>query len=161
MVIIKVIRHSGEVSGYLQSMVGYVTDERAIAPGALGLNPYNPAMAYEQMVAVKQYYNQTSTNPLVHLVVSLDGNFNNQEAAVQLAPLITAYFKGDYQLMWCVHAPDASSEHHYYIHILLHSVNVQNGHLFHSGPYEMNAFGYYVKRITGDSFQVCYECIKS
>lgn len=160
MVIIKVIRHSGEVSEYLQSMIGYVTDSRALVSGGYGLNPYNPAMAYAQMVAVKQYYNQTSMNPLIHLVVSLDGVSNNAEIAVMMAPWIASYFQSNYQLMWCLHAPDELSAHHYHIHILLNPVNVQNGHLFHSGPYEMNAFGFHVKSITGDSFQVRYECIK-
>lgn len=159
MVIIKVIRHSGSDLSYLQNMIAYVTDSRAIVSGALGLNPNNPSIAYEQMVAVKKYCKQMSMNPLVHIVVSLDGACNNQRAAVLIAPRIVAYFKDNYQLMWCVHAPDESSGHHWHIHILLNSVNVQNGHLFHSGPYEMNAFGYHVKQITDDSFNVRYECI--
>lgn len=160
MVIVKVIRHSGEVSRYLQSMVHYVTDERAIGSGASGLSLSSPAMAYEQMLAVKQYYNQMSTNPLVHLVVSLDGVYNNENAAVQIAPQIASYFANSYQLMYCVHSPDADFKHHYHIHILLHSVNIQNGHLFHSGPYEIKGFAFHVSKITHDDFQICYERIE-
>ena len=45
-------------------------------------------------------------------------------------------------------------------HILLHTVNLLNGKLFHSGPYEINGFGYHVKNITYRPFQIYYDCIK-
>ena len=147
-VILKVIRHTGNYENYLRNMVGYVTDYRAIVYGGYGVNYTDPNMAFLQMMQVKQYYCQMSTNPLIHLVVSLDGACDNEAFAIQAAPAIAAYFKDCYQLMWCVHHKD-EEDTHYHIHILLHSVNVMNGRLFHSGPYEMNGFGYHVKNITG------------
>lgn len=157
MVVIKVIRHSGSGVDYLKNMCSYLTNERALAYGGYGVNPADPYSAYTQMLTVRQYYGQLSTNPLVHFVVSLDGNCDQIEFATCAAPLIAAYFKDCYQVMWCVHCPDTAVPH-YHIHVLLHSVNLMNGKLFHSGPYEINGFGYHVKSITGRPFKVYFEC---
>ena len=54
----------------------------------------------------------------------------------------------NYQVMWGVHPSDPDSSHHH-MHILLNSVNLMNGTLFHSGPYEVNGFCNHVKTITG------------
>lgn len=102
MVIIKIILHSRSDLTYLQNMIGYVTDSRAIVRGCYGVNPFNPSIAYGQMITVKGYYNQMNSNPLVHIVVSLDGENDNEEVVAQIAPTIAAYFKDKYQLMWCV-----------------------------------------------------------
>ena len=96
-VILKVIRHSGNYDDYLRNMVGYVTDYRAIMYGGYGVNYTDPNMAFSQMMQVKQYYCQTSTNPLIHLVASLDGTCDNEAFAIQAAPAIAAYFKDSYQ----------------------------------------------------------------
>ncbi len=72
------------------------------------------------------------------------------------APAIAAFFKDYYQLIWMVHPADPDSSH-FHMHILLHSVNLQNGKLFHSGPYEMNAFCYHVKSTTGMGFRLVCE----
>lgn len=53
-----------------------------------------------------------------------------------------------------VHTADPDSSHY---PILLHSVNLQNGKLYHSGPYERNAFGYHVKAVTGIGFRLVCE----
>ena len=156
-VIVKVIRHSGSGIDYLQNMVRYVTDARAIAYGGYGVNYTDPNMAFAQMMSVKQHYCQTSMNPLIHFVISLDGYTDNEAFAVQAAPQIAAYFKENYQILWCVHRAD-DVDAHYHMHILLNSVNVMNGRLFHSGPYEVNSFAYHIHDITGLPFQVVWDC---
>ena len=156
MVIVKVIRHSDGGEEYLRNMVHYITDGRAIVRGGYGVDISNPDQAYAQMMAVKQYYHQTSMNPLIHIVVSLDGFCDNEQFAAYAAPLIAGYFREQYQLLWCVHHKDEENSH-YHIHILLHSVNVMNGKLFHSGPYEINGICYHVKAITGIPFHVVFE----
>ena len=156
-VILKVIRHSGSGIDYLQNMVQYVTDYRAISYGGFGVNYTDPNMAFSQMMQVKAYYCQTSTNPLIHFVISLDGPCDNEAFAVQAAPAIASYFRDSYQLLWCVHRAD-DADAHYHIHILLNSVNVMNGRLFHSGPCEINGFGYHVKNVTGMPFRIVWEC---
>ncbi len=159
MVVIKVIRHSGSGVDYLQNMCNYVTDSRAIARGGFGVNAYDAESAFSQMLAVREHYNQLSTNPLVHIIVSFDGSCDDEAFAIQTAPLIASFFAAEYQVMWCVHRADAYDAH-YHIHILLHTVNLLNGKLFHSGPYEINGFGYHVKSITNRPFQIYFDCIK-
>ena len=93
MVVIKVIRHSGSGLDYLQKMCGYVTNWRAIVYGGFGVNADTPDMAFSQMLAVRQRYNQLSTNPLVHIVVSLDGSCDDEAFAIQAAPLIVSFLR--------------------------------------------------------------------
>ena len=108
------------------------------------------------MEAVKRYYGQINTNPLVHIVVSYDGPTNTAEFAMRAAPLIASYFMDNYQVMWSVHPADPDSSH-YHVHFLLNSVNLLNGKLFHSGPYEVNGFCKHVKAITGMPYRVVYD----
>jgi len=46
---------------------------------------------------------------------------------------------------------------HYHMHIMLNSVNLKNGGLFHSGPAEIHAFADYVMRITGQPYKLVFE----
>lgn len=154
-IIVKAIRHANAGLPYLRNMCYYGRD-REIARGGFGVNSQNPEAEYTQMVAVRQYFNQTSTNPLVHMVISLDGTTDNADYAVSHAAEIAGYFKDSYQLAWSVHPPEEHSSHHH-IHIVLNSVNVQNGNLFHSGPAEMHAFAAHVKEITGMDYQLEFE----
>lgn len=157
-VLIKVIRDSGGGLPYLQNACYYIRDgrEQGYGYGGYGVNPYDAGAAYSQMEAVKRYYGQTNANPHIHFVVSFDGPTNTAEFAAYAAPLIAGYFKDNYQVMWGVHPADSDSSH-YHTHILLNSVNLQNGHLFHSGRYEVNGFCRHVKAITGMPYRVVYE----
>ena len=155
-VIVKVIRHKNADLSYLWNACRYGRD-REIARGAYGVHPQDPESEYAQMVAARKYYNQTSTNPLIHLVVSFDGMTDNAIFAIKAAPKIAAYFKSSYQVLWSVHPADPESSH-FHVHIMLNTVNLRNGKLFHSGPYEINGFAYHVKWITGMSYQICFEC---
>ena len=74
-------------------MCGYVTNWRAIVYGGFGVNADAPDMAFSQMLAVRQRYNQLSTNPLVHIVVSLDGSCDDEAFAIQAAPLIVSFLR--------------------------------------------------------------------
>ena len=100
-VIVKVIRHTNPGLLYLWNLCNYGRDHE-IARGGYGLNPYVQDAAYSQMVALRRYYNQLSTNPAAHIVVSFDEETNNEEFAVNNAPAIAAYFQDSYQLIWAV-----------------------------------------------------------
>lgn len=154
-VIVKVIRHTNPGLPYLWNLCNYGRDHE-IARGGYGLNPYVQDAAYSQMVALRRYYNQLSSNPAAHIVVSFDEETNNEEFAVNNAPAIAAYFQDSYQLIWAVHPADVDSSH-YHMHIMLNSVNVNNGSLFHSGPPEMHAFASHVMQFTNQSYNLVFE----
>ncbi|MCR4759731.1 MAG: relaxase/mobilization nuclease domain-containing protein [Oscillospiraceae bacterium] len=101
-VIVKVIRHKDPGLSYLWNLCGYGRDHE-IARGGFGVNPNDQQTAYEQMLATRRYYNQLSSNPAAHIVVSFDEETNNEEFAVNNAPAIAAYFQDSYQLIWAVH----------------------------------------------------------
>lgn len=155
-ILIKVIRHSDGGMQYLRNMCNYICDGREIAGGGYGLNPYDPGAAYLQMAAARSFYDQEDSNPLVHFVISFDGKTDSAEFAAKAAPQIAAYFRDWYQVLWCIHPADQGSSH-YHMHLLLHSVNLLNGKLYHSGPYEVNGFCYHVKSITGMPYRLVYE----
>ena len=157
-IIVKVIRHSNADLSYLRNACRYGRD-REIARGAFGVNPHDPEKQYAQMVTARKYFNQTSTNPLIHLVVSFDGKTDNAAFAIAAAPQLAAYFKANYQVLWSVHPADPESSH-FHVHIMLNSVNLLNGKLFHSGPYEINGFAYHVKWITGMPYRIVFECFE-
>ena len=154
-VIVKVIRHTNPGLPYLWNLCNYGRDHE-IARGGYGLNPYVQDAAYSQMVALRRYYNQLSTNPAAHIVVSFDEWTDNEAFAINNAPAIAAYFKNSYQLIWSVHPADVDSSH-YHVHIMLNSVNLKNGSLFHSGPAEMHAFAAYVMQFTGQPYKLVFE----
>jgi hypothetical protein len=154
-VIVKVIRHSIAGLPYLWNICGYGRDHE-IARGGYGLNPFVQETAYSQMVTLRRYHNQLSTNPVVHIVVSFDEQTDNAEFAIKKAPAIAAYFKNYYQLIWSVHPADQDSSH-YHLHIMLNTVNAKNGRLFHSGPAEMHAFAAHVKQFTGQPYKLVFE----
>lgn len=154
-VIVKVIRHKDPGLPYLRSLCGYGRDHE-IARGGFGVNPNDQQTAYEQMLATRRYYNQLSSNPAAHIVVSFDEETNNEEFAVNNAPAIAAYFQDSYQLIWAVHPADVDSSH-YHLHIMLNTVNAKNGNLFHSGPAEMHAFAAHVMQFTGQPYKLVFE----
>ncbi|MEE3404923.1 MAG: relaxase/mobilization nuclease domain-containing protein [Acutalibacteraceae bacterium] len=154
-VIVKVIRHSNPGLSYLWSLCGYGRDHE-IMRGGFGVNPYDRKVAYAEMLAPRMYFNQLSTNPAAHIVVSFDGRTDNAAFALNNAPAIAAYFKNSYQLIWAVHPPDVDSSH-YHMHIMMNSVNVNNGSLFHSGPPEMHAFAAHVMQFTGQPYKLVFE----
>lgn len=147
-VVIVMLRQSDGGFKYLENACRYIRDGRELTCGGFGVNPFDTKAAYRQMEAVKRYYGQTSTNPLLHFIVSFDGPTDNLEFATHAAPAIAAFFKDNYQVMWSVHHADGDSAH-YHLHLIVNSVNLQNGKLFHSGPYELKAFRNHVNAVTG------------
>ena len=146
-VIVKVIRHSDGGSAYLRNMCWYVRDERKLAYGGYGVNISDFQTAYEQMECLRRYYSQVSTNPLVHIIISFDEETDNIQFAVANAHKIASYFMKEYIYLWCIHKKDEECSH-IHMHLLLNSVNLKNGKLFHSGIYEMNEFCYHIQKIT-------------
>ena len=61
-------------AGYLANALDYVRDERNQYGGGYGVDPYSPTVAYEQMMYTKRYFNKTSGNPLVHIIVEYTKN---------------------------------------------------------------------------------------
>ncbi len=146
MVLVKVIRDSDGGLVYLRRMCAYVRDGRALAYGGYGVNTHDPDIAYLQMETVRRYYHQTSTNPLIHFIISFDGETDTEAFVKRAAPLIVAYFRGLYQLLWCIHHTDKASAH-YHMHLLLHALNLENGKLYHSGYHEVTAFCRHIQRV--------------
>lgn len=123
MVVVKVKRTTAGGQLYLKNACGYVENlERSVGIGGYGADPYNPQNAFRQMMTVKEYYTKTSGNPLMHIVVSFDGNVPDAGTACAFAPQIATYFYGRYQTVWYVHGKDRGCSH-YYVHILINSVS--------------------------------------
>ena len=135
---------------YLKHGCGYVMDERAIHPGGYGVSPYSLRDACEQMLAVKKYYGKTTGNQPIHLVVSYDDLVKTEEQACALTCRMAAYYKDNYQVLFCTHEKDRLCEkYNYHMHMIINSVSYRDGKMFISSIENMNRFCEYVTEITG------------
>ena len=68
--ILKVIQNTNSSDDYLYNAIYYIENKvETVGVGGYRVDPYN---AYQQMMAVKNYFGKTSGNQLMHLVVSFE-----------------------------------------------------------------------------------------
>lgn len=145
---ISVIRNTYGSLDYLQNALDYVTDDRANYIGGYGVNYYDTAAAYNQMVATKQYFNKVSSNPLVHIVVAYNNQVQDINTAAVYGQKCAEYFFNRFQVLYCTHAKDFNCGY-YHTHIVINSVSYINGHMIQTGYDEMYAYCNYVSKVTG------------
>ena len=133
---------------YLENALNYVNDDHAINCSGYGVNPYDPAMAYDQMLATKRYFGKTSGNPLVHIVIAYNRSVKDAATAASYGQQIASYFASKFQLLYCTHAKDFTCGY-YHTHLIINSVSFINGKMIQTGYDEMKAFCDYVQRVTG------------
>ncbi len=108
MVIMDVIRDTRGGLKYLWNACRYLeNDEKSVYTGGYGVNPYNLNTTYRQMVSVRQYYEKTSGNPLMHFMISFDETVQTEETAILLTQNLAAFFRTRYQVLYCVHEKHA------------------------------------------------------
>ena len=140
---------------YLENAVNYAykekpePDEELIQTKGYGVCDTNPKYTYDQMHAVKEYYGKTGDNPLMHFVVSFDNNVDTAEQACAYTEEIAAKFSDDYQMITAVHQEDQGGSQ-YHAHIIMNSVNLNNGKLYHSGISELHELAMHVHDVTGN-----------
>lgn len=153
---INVIRNTYGGTQYLQNALNYVSDNRAICGGGYGVNQYDPNMAYDQMLAVKNYYGKTSGNPLVHIVIAYDSSVKDINTAAQFGQQCAQFFASKFQVLYCTHEKDLQCGN-FHTHIIINSVSYINGQMIQTNFGEMNDFYNYVTRITGQKSWFYFE----
>ena len=102
------------------------------------------------MLAVKKYYGKTTGNQLIHLVISYDDLVKTEEQACALTYRLAAYYKDNYQVLFCTHEKDRlCPRYNYHMHMMINSVSYRDGKMFISSIENMNRFCEYVTEITG------------
>ena len=92
MVIMDVIRDTRGGLKYLWNACRYLeNDEKSVYTGGYGVNPYNLNTTYRQIVSVRQYYEKTSGNPLMHFMISFDETVQTEETAILLTQNLAAF----------------------------------------------------------------------
>lgn len=152
--ILKLKRVTRGGDSYLNNAIGYCFKEK-LEPGealietvGYGVSSRNPGAAYLQMYAVKKYYGKTGDNPLIHFIISFDNRVSNAETACIYTKQIADFFRHDYQLETAVHMENQGGSQ-YHAHIVMNSINYNNGRLYHSGISELQQFARYIYNITG------------
>lgn len=145
---IDVIRNTYGGLGYLQRALNYVTDSRAMYGNGFGVNPYDTAMAYDQMLAVKRYFGKTSGNPLVHIVVAYNNQVQDIDTAAMYGDQCAQYFANRFQVLYCTHAKDFHCGN-FHTHIIINSVSYINGQMIQTGFDEMKSYCDYITQVTG------------
>ncbi len=144
MVIMDVIRDTRGGLKYLHNACAYLEDdEKSVYTGGYGVNPYNLGSTYRQMVSVRQYYEKTSGNPLMHFIISFDETVQTEEAAVMLTQNLAAFFRTRYQVLYCVHAKQHGCSL-YHAHIVINAVSFIDGRMYNSNIDEINRYANYV-----------------
>ncbi len=145
---ISVIRNTYGGSQYLQNALNYVTDSRAMFVGGYGVNPCDPNMPYDQMMAVRQYFGKTSGNPLVHIVVAYNNQVQDIDTAALYGNQCAQYFANRFQVLYCTHAKDFNCGS-FHTHIIINSVSYINGQMIQTGFNEMKTYCDYITQVTG------------
>lgn len=150
MVNVIMIRNTYGGLEYLRKGCFYVTNHaRAIAPGGFGVNYTDAVACYQNMLAVKKFYNKTSDNPLLHIVVSYNNCVQDIFTASRLSAKIATFFSG-YQYVYCTHFKDRECSH-FHMHLVINSVSYLDGHLISSWLGNLHQFCGHVAAITHQS----------
>lgn len=152
----KRITDNGNGRGYFRNCVGYGYKEKLEPSEALiqtkgyGVCDTNPDHTYDQMQAVKRYYGKTGDNPVMHIVVSYDKkNVTDPDTACEYTEQIAGFFKDKYQMITAVHKEDQGNSL-YHAHIVMNTVDVNIGKLYHSGRKELAELAIAVHDVTGN-----------
>ncbi|MBR0484087.1 MAG: relaxase/mobilization nuclease domain-containing protein [Oscillospiraceae bacterium] len=148
MVRVKVKRNTSGGIDYLEKACNYVkNDEKLIYIYGHGVDPYHTGYAYEQMLAVRRYYGKISGNPLIHFIISFEGDVEDKLTAWNHGHRIASYFDGTYQTIWCIHQKKRGFSR-FHMHIIVNSVSYTTGKMFVSGVEEMKRFQEHIERVT-------------
>lgn len=165
MVIVKVMRNLDTPEQHLQNAVGYIhhKNKQNIKPLSLsgnGVDYTSTHNAYQQMMDVKKYYEKTSGNPLVHMMISYDNqSAPDAETACQLTEKEAEYYQDEYQTIQCTH--EADHEHsNYHSHVVINSVSCQDGKMIHTSKSDMKPFCHYISDLTGAKVRLEFEPTK-
>lgn len=156
MVVIKVKRDTNGGEKYLKNAVNYVGDGRAVEVKGYGVDPYNTKNTYNQMMTVKKYFGKTGDNPVMHFIISYDQNVQDANTACKYTKQITDYFSGNYQMITAVHRENQGGSQ-YHAHIIMNSVNLNDGKLYHSGITELKQLAMHVHEVTGNYCSIKFE----
>ena len=152
----KRITDNGEGAGYFRNCIDYVYKEKPDPGEALietkgyGVCDTNADHTFEQMAAVKDYYGKTGDNPVMHWILSFDKKtVQDADTACKYTEEVVSFFDDNYQVITGVHQEDQGGSL-YHAHIVLNSVDVNTGKLYHSGRKELSELAKHVYGITGN-----------
>lgn len=152
----KRITDNGDGRGYFRNVINYAYKDKPEPGEALvqikgyGVCDTNPDYTYEQMNQVKKYFGKTGDNPVMHFVVSYDKRtVNDPDTACEYTEQIAKLFNGQYQMITAVHQEDQGNSL-YHAHIVMNSVDMNTGKLYHSGRKELSALAMKVHDVTGN-----------
>lgn len=153
---ISIMRNTYGGCNYIKNSLNYIRDDRAISGGGYGVDPYDPAVAYYQMMQTRRYFNKTSGNPLVHIVVAYTRNLKTLEQATKYGDAIARMFADRFQVMYCTHNYDDYCNW-YHTHIIVNSVSYINGAMIETGYDEMRCFCNKVSNLLGEYCQFYFD----
>ena len=153
MVFVKLIRNTHGGLHYLKEICKYPSKAEKIrsnelaAIGGYGVNPYDPDVAFNQMLKVKRYFSKEEKNPIIHYMISYDGTVDDAATACRYTIQLARYFQDQYQVIWAVHhKPHGKSLYH--AHLVINPVCFRNGRMYHSDMGELRHFCGFVANVT-------------
>ena len=150
----KVITKPDAEQEYLLNCFRYIIGGHTIPECYGGINVC-PERAYQQMMAVKQYYGKTTGNQLVHFVITLDHRVFDELDALLLADRIAGYYGNRYQIIYGVHRSHRNNRYgliasYLHIHMIMNSVSFVDGKMYADNKGDTQRFLEHIKKVTGD-----------
>ena len=165
MVIFKIVHHSNGGQQYMENMLKYILDDRALFTGFNGISGYGTNQeiihkAMEEMLFVKKYFGKVSGNPLIQFIVSYDSNVGNAIIASSITEKIARFLADSYQYIWVVHYKPREEESGmyacYHAHIVINSVSYTNGKMYSESLENIRSFAQHIANVTGANIKI--EC---
>ena len=154
MVILTQKRITDNGNGYFKNCIDYAykekpeEGEKLVEVTGYGVSQTNPTYTYNQMYAVKKYFDKTGDNPVMHFIVSYDNSVTNENVASMYTANIADLFKDQYQMITALHKEDQGGSQ-YHAHIIINTVDYNTGKLYHSGIMELKQLAMNIHNITG------------
>lgn len=147
MVVMDVIRDTQGGLKYLRNACEYLEDEeKSVYTGGFGVNPYNVNQTYKQMVSIRQYFDKTSGNPLMHFIISFDEVVQKEDDAIMFTKNLASFFSSRHQVLYCVHYKPRNCSL-YHAHIIINAVSFVNGMMYNSSAAEINMYANYATEL--------------
>lgn len=146
--IVKITRNTYGGPDYLKAACNYILNKKAVAFGGYMVDNHDANRAFDQMMTVKRFYHKSGDNPLVHFIVSYDKDENKSVGFyIDCSREFAKYFKDDYQVLWCLHKKETVKSL-YHTHIIVNSVNINNGNLIQPNWSYCSKFRKFTEKIT-------------
>lgn len=153
-VIVKPVNENYKMAADLECLIQYICrKDKAIHHlyGSYGIRIDTPKLATQDFLETGRLFDKHPSTLAHHKIISFqNGLLSIPQQAFDIAEEIVAYYTNDFQVVYSVHEDRKGYDNinkNYHIHLVINSVNYNNGKIFHEGPPDSVKFQKYIEKI--------------